>query len=122
MLNVDKYREEFLEVIEDDSAICYAGRFLTILGADINCEISCGECYRSLLGMLFSEYQPPLLLDGYGLIAGDWLEVEDDNDGRWYKGRFIGYLDGRFYVKHEGDQNLFGVSSNVHARLLKENE
>lgn len=72
--------------------------------------------------MLFSEYHPPFLSDGYGLIAGDWLEIEDDNDGRWYKGRFIGYLDGRFYVKHQGDQNLFGVSSSVHARLLEVDE
>lgn len=120
--NVDKYREEFLEVIEDDSAVCLTSRFLTILGVDVDCRISCVDCTRSLLGMLFSEYHPPLLLDGYGLNAGDWLEIEDDNDGRWYKGRFIGYLDGRFYVKHQGDQNLFGVSSSVHARLPEEGE
>lgn len=118
MLNVDKYREDIMSKGADTNMLdCYIAALRGIKDCG-NCE--CDACMRESFRWLFSEYEPPLLENGDGLNPGDWLEIEDDNDGRWYKGRFIGYLYGRFYVKHEGDQHLFGVSSSVHARLLED--
>lgn len=120
MLNVDKYREAIMsEDVDTNELDCHIAALRGIKDCG-NCE--CDACMRESFRWLFSEYEPPLLENGDGLNPGDWLEIKDDNDGRWYKGRFIGYLYGRFYVKHEGDQHLFGVSSSVHARLLEDGE
>lgn len=123
MLNFDKYRKEIDDYITTEKDLGGIDCKIATLRRIRNCEdYECDVCMRESLRWLFSEYEPPMLENGDGLKPGDWLEIEDDNDGRWYKGRFIGYLYGRFYVKHEGDQHLFGVSSSVHARLLEDGE
>ena len=119
MKNIDKYRDEINRWLETEKPLCNLRYALEKAKCP---DMLCQECREDTFKWLCKEYEPPLLKNGDGLKPGDWLEIEDDNDGRWYKGRFIGYLDGRFYVKHEGDQHLFGVSSSVHARLLEDGE
>lgn len=133
MTNKEFYRDELMAIALEPK--CYS--LYKMVHGEGCTALSCRDCefgyteeaeegeIKKILQWLNAEHEEPetpLLENGDVLNPGDWLEIEDDNDGRWYKGRFIGYLDGRFYVKHEGDQNLFGVSSSVHARLLEDGE
>ena len=109
MLNFDKYRKEIFEEIE----IAMKGSSLApiVLAVSRVHNRHTGEkCdfFGPELEWLFSEYEPPLLENGYGLKPGDWIMVRDKDSEPWVKRQFLVYYNGLFYCVDGG----FGINKS----------
>lgn len=111
MLNVDKYRDELLEEMDnrrekvegrcDDDYSGVEIYFRSI--EDVKRRHGGGHSalFSDDVEWLFSEYEPPLLQNGDGLKPGDWIMVKDPDDEAWVKKIFAYYYDGRFYCAND---------------------
>lgn len=132
MLNIDKYREEILEAIEEQKRIIdindpfywhkiyfyplkkvvkkYGGEFPNLFSGHVI--------------WLLSEYKPPLLKNGDDLKPGDWIMVRDFDDQDWHKAQFMCYYNNEFCVAYAGlpmdETHIF--TSWSQARLPEEKE
>lgn len=107
MLNIDKYRNEILEIMKmihsDDVAFSnncseyVAGKAINQLSKRYNLGIT---TYTSIqqLDWLFSEWSPPLLNNGDDLKLGDHIMVRYDEDEYWREKVFVFYSNGKFYA------------------------
>ena len=128
MLNFDKYRKEISEIVygEDFFDIC---RYVYKLREGKECLGYCSKCINDTIKWLSSEYKPPLLENGDGLNPGDWIMVNDDDDGSvtWYKNRFVCYYNATFFVVDDNGNDSFNENgTNItgwkYARLPEEGE
>lgn len=121
MLNVDKYRKEIDQIIENGGAprhmllrMCLQKTNLESIGA------------AEVLDWLFSEYEPPLLQNGDELKPGDWIEVSDDCV-TWYNHSFVCYYNARFFVvgdvmSKSFNENGTNITGWKYARLPEDGE
>lgn len=87
MLNIDKYRSGIVEAIKE----------FPVPVEDAICIVVDKDSYGDALNWLFSEYEPPLLENGYGLKPGDWIMVRGYVVDKWVKRQFAYYFEGVFY-------------------------
>lgn len=121
MLNIEKYREEILNAIDNAGKhACIFGHIRKVIGRDVNCHRACIECIQDMIVALSSECKSPLLENGDGLKPGDWIMVRDGDDKPWVKMQFIGYFNDLFFAKEEKEV-WFSVGWKQ-ARLPEEGE
>lgn len=119
MLNVDKYRKEIDQMIENGAKPRHM-----ILNMCLEETKSESVDTAAALDWLFSEYEPPLLKNGDNLNPGDLIMVKDEFNDGWRKRVFVAYYDGRFLVvqggRKIGEHNV--VQYVKQARLPKDGE
>lgn len=85
-----------------------------------DCEFYTVESVENWLNAEHEEPEPPLLENGDGLKSGDWIMVREVNNTGWRKGRFVGYLNCRFYIEDEAIADI--ANGWKQARLPMEGE
>lgn len=108
MLNVDKYRDELLEEMDnrrekvegrcDDNCSGVEIYFRSIEDVKRRHGGGYSALFSDDVKWLFSEYEPPLLENGDGLKPGDWIMVKNDENDRWTKRLFAYYYNDHFYA------------------------
>lgn len=120
MLNIDKYREELMNIMKEE--IDFDCNIAALRGTK-GCETYCEACLKASLNWLLKEYEPPLLENGDDLEPGDWIMVRyDDDDEPWTKTQFLAYIDGMFYTREPLNGRAFKLAVYYQARLPMEGE
>lgn len=120
MLNFDKYREEIMSHPEGP-----LGGVMSVYFGDVRTAYAED---KNVIRWLLSEYEPPLLENGYGLKPGDWIMVREHEHDSWDKMRFACFVDGLFYVIDDalGSEVFKESGTNItgweQARLPEEGE
>lgn len=134
MLNVDKYRDELLEEMDnrrekvegrcDDNCSGVEIYFRSIEDVKRRHGGGYSALFSDDVKWLFSEYEPPLLENGDGLKPGDWIMVRDGDGVSWRKRQFMCYFDNRFYCfkPHSQFKNECDCVMWAQARLPEEGE
>ena len=135
MLNVDKYRDELLEEMDnrrekvegrcDDNYSGVEIYFRSI--EDVKRKHGGGHSalFSDDVEWLFSEYEPPLLKNGDGLKPGDWIMVRQYPGEEWKRLKFVLFDNDFFYALCEGehlDKDYIAISRWQQARLPEDGE
>lgn len=134
MLNVDKYRDELLEEMDnrrekvegrcDDNCSGVEIYFRSIEDVKRRHGGGYSAFFSDDVKWLFSEYEPPLLENGDGLKPGDWIMVRNHESGLWNRRQFLCFYEHLFIAADDDYSPLVGgmFSSWKFARLPMEGE
>ena len=130
MLNIDKYRDVFIErlktcrnINDSGGTVACAAQCTKDHADELARRFSPPETDEVALERLFSEYEPPLLQNGDGLKPGDWIMVRDVDSQSFVRRQFLYFFDGKFVCSAPNHAPLEGFAEPwVQARLPEDGE